>query len=110
MGVLNLQPASGVRGLAEDVRLWCAHAVVSGGSPRVGLACLRFLLGGLDLLPELLYLGSAADADGAEDVRMTADHLFGDAANNLRDREGAAVVGHLCVQDNLEEQVAQLFA
>jgi hypothetical protein len=43
----------------------------------------------------------------AEDMRMAALHLVGDAIENILKREQAGFLGHLRVEDDLELQIAE---
>ena len=73
------------------------------------LALQGFLLG-LDLFPHALGHAGAAGLFVAEDVRMAADHLFGDRLDDIAEGEFASLFSHLRVIDDLQEQVAQFVA
>ena len=74
-----------------------------------GRRALALALGLLDPLPVTQDLGRTAHALRAEDVRVPAHHLVRDAPDHFQNREGPPVVRHLRVQDDLQQQVAQLF-
>src|SRR3546814_929220 len=61
----------------------------------------RCALSGLDVLP-------AGAGPIAEDMRMTADHLFRDRLYDVSKRECAGFRGYLTVIDDLEKQIAKL--
>ena len=76
-------------------------ASVAGPSALAGLGALP--VGGL-------LLGGLVAALVAEDVRVAADHLVGDGAHDVVPGEGAGLLGHAGVVDDLEQQVAELVA
>ena len=52
--------------------------------------------------------GVAASRRGfTEYVRMAADHLVGDGSRDVGEAELAGFLGHACVIDDLEQQVAE---
>jgi hypothetical protein len=66
-------------------------------------------LGGLEGFPVAdLLLGCLVPAFGAEDMRVPADHLVGDAADHGVEIERAFLFGHPGVVDDLEQQIPQL--
>ena len=70
------------------------------------LAALGLFLG-LDALPQALdRLGGAAVGVG-EDMRMAADQLGGDGLDHVAEIEGALLLGHAGMEDDLQQQVAQ---
>ena len=60
-----------------------------------------------DLLPVCPDLIDTLHFDIAEDMRMTADQFFRDVPRHLVKVEGAAFLGQLAVEDNLQEQIAE---
>lgn len=50
----------------------------------------------------------ALDHRIGEDMGMALDHLVADGARHVLDAEGAGLPGHLGVEDDLEQEVAQL--
>src|SRR4029079_1955302 len=66
------------------------------------------LLLGLDARPEALHsLGGLAVGIG-KDVRVPPDQFGGDSLNHIGKLEGALLLSHTCVEDDLEQQVTQL--
>ena len=65
---------------------------------------------GLLRLPGLGLGRGTLDACLAEDMGMALDHLVVDGAGNIVDGEGAGFARHLGVEDDLQQQVAQLVA
>src|SRR5262249_60545688 len=45
----------------------------------------------------------------AEDMRMAADHLVAESVEDVDHRELALLAGHLAVEDDLEQEIAELF-
>jgi hypothetical protein len=62
-----------------------------------------------DLFPITEDFGGGVGFGGAEDVRVTADHFVSDFADYGGNVEAAFFVSDLCVEENLEEEVAEFF-
>src|SRR5690606_8387992 len=45
----------------------------------------------------------------AENVRVPADHLFGDAVHDIRERKSLLLLRHARMIDDLQQQIAELF-
>ena len=77
-----------------------------------GLAALGFrLLGallGLGIFPGPALRFGGTDRFIAEDVGMAADHLVGDGLGHGLEIEVAGFLGHAGMEDDLQQQVAQL--
>ena len=73
------------------------------------LALRRALLS-LDNLPGAGLLGAGALFVLAEDVRMATDHLLRDSVGHVVEGEGALLLGHAAVENDLQQQVSELLA
>ena len=81
------------------------------GDPTEGTVGLLSALGpliGLDRLPVAEDLLDTVDLDAAEDVGMAAHDLAGDRSIHVGEIEGPLFRGELRVQDDLEQEVAEL--
>ena len=93
---LQLQRALPLRQPARDA-----------GQRRVVLLTGGGTFGTLDLFPVGGLLARIGEAGVGEHVRMPAHHLVGDRGDNVVEAEGALLGGHLRVEDDLQQQVAQ---
>ena len=85
----------------------------TGGDAADGAArsfALRLALVGLDPLPVLHHLAGAGNADVAEDVRVPPGQFFRDGVAHRREVELPLLARDAGLEDDLEEQVAQLLA
>ncbi|MGY4312820.1 hypothetical protein ACVWW1_002123 [Bradyrhizobium sp. JR3.5] len=77
------------------------------GPPRGALG----LLLGLDALPGALDAGGLDVAVlVGKHMRMTADHLLRDRLDHVAERKRVLLLGHPCVIDHLQQEVAELLA
>ena len=80
----------------------------AGGTSSRTPPCLRRSFLGLDALPEARGGAGGALGVAAEDVRVAADHFLRDGVHHIGEGEGAVLLGHARVIDNLKQQIAQL--
>ena len=101
-----LEPPSGRAALhlrgARERRQRGRDVVVDGGS------CAG--LGGLELLPVHEHLVGAGDLDLAEHVRMAVHELLDEALRDVVDVPPTVVGGHLRMEHDLQQHVAELVA
>ena len=90
------------RGAALDLLGALQSGEGEGDAGERALVRMRFALGGLERFPAGAGLGVA------EDVRVAADHLGADRRHDVIEREGAALLGHAGMVDDLELEIAEL--
>jgi len=87
-------------------RWQCQRHVVEDACRRTG--CLACAFGGLERLPVARLRLGIPDVLIAEHMGVSADHFEQDALDHIAKRKSAALIGHLRVIDDLEQQIAKL--
>ncbi len=86
------------------------HAARDAGErARVGIALRRALVG-LDPLPGFGLLRDVRERRIREHVRMARDHLVADRRDDVAEVEIRRFLGHLRMEHDLQQQVAELVA